>query len=149
LTLALLVAACGTNVPTASARLGFRSLPIDGRLVPLSLSALAARDEAALDLCVRRENRSQIAGAAWLSSARDVGRYMPTNGNEPELQAAAPVFLVQLQGKIPSRRGAVVDPVCMVQNGTSFHYVPYADNGLPVPFDGMRLPTLSLPPLEP
>lgn len=149
MTLALLVAACGTTVPTASARLGFRSLPIDTRLVPLSLSALAARDEAALDLCVRPENRSRIAGAAWLPSARDVGKYMPTGGTEPELQANVPVFLVQLQGKIPSRRGAVVDPVCMVQDGTSYFYVPYADNGLPVPFGGMRLPTLSLPPLEP
>jgi hypothetical protein len=147
--LAFLVGACGPNVPSPSARLGYRALPIDVSLTPLSLSALAAADAAALDLCVGREDRGQVAGAAWLASARDVGKYTPTNGNEPELQAAGRVFLVQLQGKIFTRRGEVVDPVCMIQNGTKTLFVPYDDAGNPVRFGGMRLPTLSLPPLEP
>lgn len=147
--LAFLVAACGTTFPSASARLGYRSLPIDTRLVPLSISTLTARDATALGLCVRPEDRSEVVGAAWLSSARSVGEYMPTNGNEPELQAAVPVFLVQLHGRIVSRARAAVDPVCMVRDGTSVLFAPYDDVGNPVQFGGMRLPTLSLPPLEP
>jgi hypothetical protein len=148
LALVLAVAACNPAPSATPVPLGFRSPPVDLSLAPLSLSTLADDAEAALDLCVRPENRWQIGFAARLPSAHDVGKYMPTGGKEPELQADVPVWLFQLVGRIFTRHGTVVDPVCMVRGDEPILYVPYDERGVPVAFEGMRLPTLSLPAIQ-
>src|SRR5262245_27064912 len=62
------------------------SVPVDWSLTPVSRGNPGAEARAALDLCVRPEDSGAVAGMALLPSARDVKKYMFTNGKEPELQ---------------------------------------------------------------
>lgn len=139
-------AACTANTQSAAPGLGFRSLPIDTSLATLSRSHLSPETQAALNLCVPPSSEGRIVGGALLPSAHDVAKYMPTNGNEPELQADRPVWLFQLSGAF-TVRFSMVDPLCMVRGSEPVWFAPYDVNGNPVPFGGMRLPTLALPPI--
>ncbi|HYK95597.1 MAG TPA: hypothetical protein VE011_07025 [Candidatus Dormibacteraeota bacterium] len=143
------VGACQSPPPSPTQQLGFRSLPVDASLVPLSRSHLAPDAEAALNLCIVPTSEGQIVGGALLASARDVAKYMPTNGNEPELQSDGPVWLFQLTGTVFTPPGAMVNPVCMVRGSARVWYYPYDAAGNPRQVSGIQLPSLSLPPLTP
>jgi hypothetical protein len=143
---ASLLAACTGRTESAGPPLGFRSLPVDTTLTALSQSHLSPEAQAALNACVRPSSADRIVGGALVPSAHDVGKYMPTNGNEPELQGDGPVWLFQLSGVFTIRFN-MVDPVCMVRGSQPVWFAPYDAHGNPVTFGGMKLPTLALPPI--
>ena len=140
--------ACQPATPSATPELGFRGLPVDPSLTPLSRSHIDADAQAAFDFCVR-PSPSQVVGGARLTSANDVAKYMATNGNEPELQTHAPVWLFQLSGTIAMPEGSFVDPVCVFGAGVAGWFGPFDAAGSPVTFPGMTPPIFSLPPLQP
>jgi hypothetical protein len=133
--------------PSPAAVLGFRGLPVDPSLKPVSASDPAAA--AALHLCVRLDQFPLVAGMAHLPG-RDVHRFMLTNGNEPELATDELVWAIQLQGPIQERQFTVIDPLCVVVGAEAFHYVPYGVQGEAFsPPPGFVEPEVALPPLLP
>lgn len=133
------------------------ALPVDSSLAPISRSAPGADAARVLDLCVPGGDLSLVAGAAQLSTTHDVGKYLPTYGTEPELQADRPVWVVQLRGVVQYRFGVIPNPACVVIDGTPTVYAPYGAQGRtpggPVVFvsppPGFVPATLALPPLVP
>lgn len=90
-----------------------------------------------------------VAGMAQLP-ARDVRRFMLTNGNEPELQTDALVWAIQYDGVIPGRRGDTIDPLCVLVGAETYIYAPYGVEGQPFsPPPDFTGPAAALPPLEP
>ena len=142
----------GTPVSSSaiSAELGMPNVPVDTSLEPISRSTPSQAAAAALALCVREGEIHLVSGMAQLP-AREVHRFMLTNGKEPELQDDALVFAVQFKGAIPERYGAMIDPLCVVfEDGTRFYYMPYGTQEKPskVPSD-FTAATVALPPLAP
>jgi hypothetical protein len=90
---------------------------------------------------------------AKLASARDVQKYMLTNGREPELQDDTPVWVVQLKGSIEYRWGTAFNPVCVVKDdGTRWIFLPYGGatrSGPWSPLPEVVGPELALPSLAP
>ncbi len=137
-----------TDVPLVTPRTGFRGLPVDTTLTPVSLGNPPNDAERAMALCVRGlEDR--VAGMAKLP-AREVHRFMLTNGNEPELQTDAAVWAVQYEGAIPGRRGNPIDALCVAVGTDRYLYAPYgvADAPFSAPPDFVP-PTAALPPIDP
>jgi hypothetical protein len=139
-------------VPSSSAVSGLpRGLPVDPTLGPVSRSGPTPAEKAVLDACVRPSDIYAVVGMAQLP-AREVHRFMLTNGNEPELGVDGLVWAVQLEGEFFSRRGGnTIDPLCVVMsNGTPYHYAPYGQVGEPfTPPADFVPPSMALPPLAP
>jgi hypothetical protein len=139
--------------PSARVATGFRGLPIDK-----SLTAVSPDDPAvavALDLCVRADQRSLVVGMARMP-AREVHRFMLSNGKEPELATDELIWAIQLQGDVlistraPSGSTLVVDPLCVVIAGRGLTYAPYGHEGTPFsPPPDFVWPEVALPPLLP
>lgn len=126
--------------------------PVDPDLTPVSLSHLSVAAKAAFDLCVLPDQAPAVVGMALLPSARDVRKYMLTNGNEPELQDDVPVWVVQLKGPVTYRFGTVFHPLCVVKGGERFVFAPYGGEGRDgrwAPPDTFTPPQFALPPLAP
>jgi hypothetical protein len=139
--------------PSVPAATGFRGLPID-----TSLEAVSPDDPevaAALNLCVRPDQRPLIVGMARLP-ANEIHRFMLTNGNEPELAADELAWAIQLQGHVlistraPAGNIVVINPLCVVIGGTPTTYAPYGQEGTPFsPPPDFVWPAVALPPLLP
>jgi hypothetical protein len=127
-------------------------LPVDPALTPVSRSNPGPEAKAALELCVRPDELALVVGMALLPSAREVGRYMLSNGKEPELQDDAPVWLVQLEGPVTYRFGTVFHPTCMVKKGEPTLFMAYGgsqDGATWTPPVDFTPATRALPPLAP
>lgn len=141
-----------SSTPAAGGVVGAPPLPdvpLDTNLVPVSRSNPSPEAKTALELCVRPGD--EVAGMARLASARDVQKYMLTNGREPELQVGVPVWVVQLRGAITYPFGTVLNPVCVVKDGDATIYLPYGSadaSGWSPPSDFVG-PRFALPPLAP
>lgn len=162
---AILLAACGapsgstassaaSSTPSAATAAGaplLPEVPVDTTLTPVSRSAPSPEAKAAMDLCLRAGELAAVAGMARLASARDVKNYMLTNGNEPELQADVPVWVIQIKGIWNYRRWDAFNPVCVVKNGVSMMFAPYGEPELPdwTPPPDFVGPRLALPSLAP
>lgn len=130
------------------------AVPVDQSLVAVSRSAPNAAAKAALDLCVRPDDMPRVVGMALLASARDVRKYMLTNGNEPELQEDVPVWMIQLEGPVRYRTWTVVHPVCVVKGSARYIFAPYGGEGpngvwSPSADLGFTPPQLALPSMAP
>ena len=144
-------AASATVAPTSSAVTGLPAgLPVDQTLEAVSRSDPTPAAKAALDACVRAGEIDSVVGMAQLP-AREVHRFMLTNGNEPELDVDGVVWAVQLEGEFFGRRGAVIDPLCVVlPNGRPVTFAPYGVVGRPfTPPADFLPPSMALPPLAP
>ncbi len=125
-----------------------RVLPVDPNLSAVSLANPSAEAKAAMDLCVRAGDT--VAGMAYLDSARDVRKYMLTNGNEPELQTDKPAWIIQFSGAWTFRNWTAYNPVCVVVDGVRMIFAPYgtaADGPAWSPPADFVWPTVALPPL--
>ena len=125
-------------------------VPVDPALAAVSRSSPEADARTALKLCVREGD--VVAGMAHLASARDVHKYMLTNGREPELQVDEPVWMVQLAGEVSFRGRTLYNPVCVVINGEPLVFAPYgskADGPSWAPPADFVLPVVALPALAP
>lgn len=125
-------------------------LPIDQTLIGVSRSNPAPAAQSAMDACLRSGEIDAVIGMAQLP-AREVRRFMLTNGNEPELQGEQLVWAVQLKGDISYRGRAITDPLCVVlANGRPVIFAPYGQAGERfTPPEGFIQPTVALPPLLP
>src|SRR6267142_1668604 len=101
-------------LPTSGTPAG---LPVDTTLEAVSASAPSAEAKAALDLCGVDAARGQVAGMALVPSSKEVGKYAPMYGTEPELKTDRPAWVIQLKGEIQGRVGVLVDPTCVVIDG--------------------------------
>jgi hypothetical protein len=144
--------AAGTDVPTGEAP-DLPAVPVDSTLAAVSRSNPGPDAKAALDLCGASDQLELVAGMALVPRARDVGKYMPTNGKEPELQSDTPVWLIQFKGELAHAHvGTVFNPVCMVMNGDYTPYGPYGDRSgtkAATLLPGFTAPILALPTLAP
>jgi hypothetical protein len=141
-----------TASPSWSPAMGLpEGLPIDQTLEPVSRSRPTREAKAVLDMCVPSGDLDAVAGMALLP-ARDVHRYMLSNGNEPELRGSSLlVWAVQLDGTFLRRRGTVIDPLCVATpNGVWGVFAPYGHVGEPfTPPADFVPPSMALPPLAP
>lgn len=141
--------------PPAQGPLANRSAgpPVDGRLVPVSLTRLSPDAKEALKLCVRDDEMDLVAGMAEVPSARDVPRYGWFFGNPPEFDTDAPAWVVQIDGDLVTRNGTYNDPTCVVIEGVrSFFLTGGSTNiaGEKRPRSVLAIaPEFALPPVQP
>jgi hypothetical protein len=130
----------------------------DGGVVPVSLSNLSADAQVALERCLVDPSSASksVDSMGLVGQARDVPRYVPLTGLEPEIQTTAPAWVVQLKGEFPQLRGGEIwtDPVCVVIGETFGLYAtgPVTDmaTGKSVaPMAPESPPDLVLPKLQP
>jgi hypothetical protein len=129
---------------------GMPDVPVDSTLQAVSKSAPSGDAAKAMELCLREGELDQVTGMAQLP-ARDVHRFMLTNGKEPELQKESLAWAIQLKGHFWTRRGyEIIDPLCVVVDGTPLRYAPYGHVGEKfVPPSDFLPPEAALPPLAP
>ena len=134
-----------TTIPQPSNATGFRGLPVDPSLTPVSLADPGV--STALSACGWRDQWSKVAGMARLP-ANEVHRFMLTNGREPELQTDEQVWAIQFQGGVLARTAILVDPMCVVIRGAPVIIAPYGNQGASFsPLPGFLWPQVALPPL--
>jgi hypothetical protein len=137
-------------------------LPVDDSLQAVSISNPGADAAKALELCGVADlhdaqstppnsaiaDYGQVAGMALVGSARNVGRYMPTYGTEPELQTDQPAWVIQFKGPIFTRGGMRPNLTCVVIGNSHILYDAFGDNAA-TPAPGVKPPSLALPSLTP
>lgn len=126
--------------------------PVDETLEAVSASAPTVEAKAAMELCNVDPAGGTISGMALVPSGKDVAKYVPMQGTEPELKTERPVWVIQLKGEIEGRVGTMVDPTCVVVSGIPTLYLTNGaiDNGVRWTAEPVKEPpTLSLPPLAP
>ena len=134
--------------PTALAQ-----LPVDSSIAPVSESEPPADAAAAMQDCyVDYFGVATISGMGLVPHARDIGKYIPVRGQEPELATDDPAWAITFAGKVTLPRGLgwTVDPACVVVDGERYFYiVGERGNGsvskTPRPF--ANPPTMALPAL--
>lgn len=140
-------AAVGGETPTA-----------DGTIAAVSASNPSAEAADAMARCQVGESipLTMVAAMGRVPSARDVPRYVPLTGKEPEIQTDAPAWVIQLSGDIPMPQSGEVwrDPVCVVVAGGSGYYATgpvtnTATGEVMTPTGPAVPPDLKLPPLAP
>jgi hypothetical protein len=116
------------------------------------VSRATGDDAKAVALCDYTTDTSEVVGMAKLPSARNVGKYAPVTGREPELQGDDPVWVAVIRGRVTLRDGSVaVDPTC-VFDGVQRQLFITGDRivgGVAITPMPATTPTLALPPLLP
>ena len=111
------------TIPAASSPPPAR--PVDPSIQPVSRSSPGPDAQAALDACnVATLGDGTIAGMGLVPEANQVRNYAPLTGREPELQSAAPAWMIQFSGDIPQLLAGEVwrDPICVVIDGSPGWY---------------------------
>jgi hypothetical protein len=126
---------------------------VEAEIAPVSRSNPSPEAAEVLDLCdVGRIGADKVAGMGLVPSARDVVKYVPLYGTEPELKTDHPAWVISFSGKITYRGYWAIDPVCIVIDGVpmvtgsgEYGHGNVARKGPPVP----NAPTVRLPALAP
>lgn len=138
------------------------ALPVAPGLEPVSRSDPNPDASQALDACWITDSEGQleavfgldaVAGMAQVIDARDVPKYVPLWGVEPDLQTSDPVWVIRLRGEQVFPTFKLRDPTCIVIRGVKNWFSTGANNvggpwrDDPAPPSGQ--PQLRLPPLDP
>ena len=130
--------------------------PVDPSIQPVSRSSPGPDAQAALDACnVDSLGDGTIAGMGLVPEANQVRNYAPLTGREPELQSAAPAWMIQFSGDIPQLLAGEVwrDPICVVIDGSPGWYatgdVIVSSGAVVSPEPVAKPPIYSLPSLVP
>ena len=148
-----------TRPPTSSASgAPDTSSPMPTGVVGVSASHPSADAAAAMEACQVGQliPLTQVVGMARLASARDVPRYVPLTGREPEIQTDAPAWVIQVSGDVSAVRNGEVwkDPTCVVIDDQSGFYATgrvtnVASGKVSAPGPPAIPPDSKLPPLLP
>jgi hypothetical protein len=133
-------------------------LPIDASIAAVSLSDPSPEAADALRICQVTENLGPdlVSGMGRIDHAREVVRYAPLTGLEPEIKTDAPAWIVTFKGEVPMpMTGEIwIDPTCIVVGGDGGFYatgpVQILSSKVTVtPVPAKQQPDLALPPLLP
>jgi hypothetical protein len=97
----------------------------------------------------------KVAGMAQVPSAKDVVRYVPLTGREPQLKEDGPAWVIQIKGEVQQRGSEIwIDPTCVVTAGDFGFYatgpVKNTSTGdVMTPEEPSTPPDRTLPPLVP
>lgn len=119
--LALLTAGCqgaGSNASLESDQ------AVTSDVRPIALSSLTGAAAEAMALCGVEEHKDLVTGAGEVLHARDLPKYVPLSGKEPEIQTDEPAYAVTFEGviRLPVRGMPVpyidqVNATCVVVRG--------------------------------
>jgi hypothetical protein len=61
---------------------------------------------------------SRVTAMGQIASAKNLARYIPLSGREPQLKEDGPAWVIQIRGDVPQPGGEVwTDPTCVVTQG--------------------------------
>lgn len=104
-----------TATPTSEA-----TPPPGSAIAPVSRSNPTSEQAEIIQLCLNEIIAiEQVDRMGLVPSARDLPRYVPLTGREPQIQTDAPAWVIQFKGEIPMLLAGEVwiDPICVVING--------------------------------
>ena len=86
--------------------------------------------------------------------AKDLLRYVPLTGREPQLKEVSPAWVIQFKGDLPEGAEIWTDPICVVTAGDSGFYATgpvrdVASGAVHLPEPPPAPPDRTLPPLVP
>jgi hypothetical protein len=110
-----------------------------------------------MSICdVPQLGRATVAGMGLIPRARDLWKYAPLTGREPQLSSSRPAWLIQFHGPIPMPVSDEewIDPICVVIDGAGGFLatgpVRHLDSGtIESPPPPARPPVWTVPPLAP
>jgi hypothetical protein len=128
-----------------------------GDLPPVSISHPSAGAKDAFAKCHIGDMIliEKVAGMAQVPSAKDVVRYVPLTGREPQLKEDGPAWVIQIKGEVQQRGSEIwIDPTCVVTAGDFGFYatgpVKNTSTGdVMTPEEPSTPPDRTLPPLVP
>ncbi|MES2209374.1 MAG: hypothetical protein V4515_04225 [Chloroflexota bacterium] len=133
-------------------------LPVAGDVQAVSASHPSSAAADAMAKCQIGDSIpiQSVAGMAQIAAAKDIARYVPLTGREPQLREVGPAWIVQIRGDVPFPLSGEVwtDPTCVVTPSDFGFYGtgPIRNTSTDVvttPEPPAALPDLALPTLAP